>query len=124
VKKQLPTPPPKPFKPKFNAAPTTTRPSYTQPAPAPVARQSYTSGRAAIPTSSGGDITIQQWVAENKLDKYSLQICMLAGEVQDLREFNDSDCADLIKECGIPKMAARRLHRALNSLGANVSLLE
>jgi myosin heavy subunit len=110
--KALPKPPPKPVKPRTASF---EKPQFTT---AKVPAPSYGSSRGS------GDITLKQWISENKLDMYSLQICNLCGEVQDLREMKDADVVALVKECAIPKMAARRLYRALHALGAKVTNME
>ena len=90
----------------YTAAPAPSRPSYT--------------AKASPPVAGAPDSSLEQWISEQKLDKYRLQITSLAGEIQDLAEMDESDVADLVTECAIPKLAARRLYKALNALGANV----
>ena len=55
------------------------------------------------------------------MTKYSSKIQEIAGDVDDLKEMNDEDADELISECGMPKLAARRFKKALLELGANVS---
>ena len=45
----------------------------------------------------------------------------LAGDLHDLVEMTDDDAAELIAECKMPKLAARRFKKALIELGASVA---
>eukprot|EP00621_Florenciella_sp_RCC1693_P014038 CAMPEP_0182544526 /NCGR_PEP_ID=MMETSP1323-20130603/33265_1 /TAXON_ID=236787 /ORGANISM="Florenciella parvula, Strain RCC1693" /LENGTH=49 /DNA_ID=CAMNT_0024755577 /DNA_START=15 /DNA_END=164 /DNA_ORIENTATION=+ len=46
----------------------------------------------------------------------------LAAEMSDLLEMTDEDVDDLVAECAIPKLAARRFRKALSEMGAKISV--
>jgi len=68
--------------------------------------------------------TLDQWITQNRLDKWKMHLRDLAEEVEDLKEMEEDDVEELIKEGAIPKLAARRLRKALSSVGADVKLTE
>ena len=87
-----------------------------------VAEMSRRSTRStkAPPTPAGGH-TLDSWIAAKNLGKYEAQLLDLAGDLHDLVEMTDDDAAELIAECKMPKLAARRFKKALIELGASVA---
>lgn len=116
---QAPAPAPRPTSVQLPPKPAPTPKPVPVPAPAPVA---YTAPPAApsAPVDTTG-YSLDQWITDNKLENYRLQLNSLAGELADLKEMEDEDVNDLVAECGIPKLAARRFRKALIKIGANVS---
>ena len=80
----------------------------------------YTPGPPPPPTPAGGH-TLETWIAAKNLGKYEAQLLDLAGDLHDLVEMTDDDAAELIAECKMPKLAARRFKKALIELGASVA---
>jgi len=72
------------------------------------------------PTPAGGH-TLETWIAAKNLGKYETQLKDLAGDIHDLLEMTDADADELVSECGMPKLAARRFKKALAELGAPVT---
>lgn len=68
-----------------------------------------------------GGQTLETWIAAKNLGKYEAQLLDLAGDLHDLVEMTDDDAAELIAECKMPKLAARRFKKALIELGASVA---
>ena len=42
----------------------------------------------------------------------------VAGELDDLKEMENEDFDELVKDCGIPKLAAKRFKKDLIAIGA------
>mmetsp|Transcript_15759 Transcript_15759/g.49336 ORF Transcript_15759/g.49336 Transcript_15759/m.49336 type:complete len:1407 (-) Transcript_15759:564-4784(-) len=76
---------------------------------------------AATPTSRDAGMTLQEWIEAKNMSKYAKQIREIAGDIYDLKEMTDSDADELIAECGMPKLGARRFKKCLLELGANVT---
>ncbi|KAH8097375.1 hypothetical protein JL720_265 [Aureococcus anophagefferens] len=64
---------------------------------------------------SGVGPSSDTWIAAKNLGKYEAQLLDLAGDLHDLVEMTDDDAAELIAECKMPKLAARRFKKALSS---------
>ncbi len=98
-------------------------PVYTPPPPAPAPAPVYTPALAETEEIiSTAGYSLDAWITDNSLEKYRLQLNSLAGELADLKEMEDDDVNDLVQECGMPKMAAKRFRKALKRIGAQVSL--
>ena len=66
--------------------------------------------------------SLGEWIDANGLSSYKEQICGYAAELHDLIEMTDADVDELIEESGMPKLAGRRLKKAISELaGAQVS---
>eukprot|EP00633_Aureoumbra_lagunensis_P006322 CAMPEP_0197311112 /NCGR_PEP_ID=MMETSP0891-20130614/9629_1 /TAXON_ID=44058 ORGANISM="Aureoumbra lagunensis, Strain CCMP1510" /NCGR_SAMPLE_ID=MMETSP0891 /ASSEMBLY_ACC=CAM_ASM_000534 /LENGTH=1392 /DNA_ID=CAMNT_0042797071 /DNA_START=168 /DNA_END=4346 /DNA_ORIENTATION=- len=64
---------------------------------------------------------LDTWIDANSFSKYSTQIKNLVDDLDDLREIEDADADEVIKECGMAKIPARRFKKALIELGARIS---
>lgn len=56
------------------------------------------------------------------MTKYKLNIMSLAAEISDLMEMTNEDVDEIVAECAIPKLAARRFRKALCELGATIDV--
>eukprot|EP00618_Florenciella_parvula_P035127 CAMPEP_0119481752 /NCGR_PEP_ID=MMETSP1344-20130328/9936_1 /TAXON_ID=236787 /ORGANISM="Florenciella parvula, Strain CCMP2471" /LENGTH=1560 /DNA_ID=CAMNT_0007516129 /DNA_START=105 /DNA_END=4787 /DNA_ORIENTATION=+ len=66
--------------------------------------------------------SLGEWIDANGLSSYKEQICSYAAELHDLVEMTDEDVDELISESAMPKLAGRRLKKAISELaGAQVS---
>jgi hypothetical protein len=59
------------------------------------------------------NLNLNKWMSVNNLDKYSVHIRNFAADLIDLQEMDKEDVDDLIAESKMPKMAVKRLRRAL-----------
>jgi hypothetical protein len=113
-----PSPAPRPMSMQLPPKPTQefTPPPAPVPLPAPPAP-----APAPVEVSTAG-YSLDAWITDNNLDKYRLQLNNLAGELADLKEMEDDDVNELVQECGMPKMAAKRFRKALKKIGAQVTV--
>ncbi|KAJ1455182.1 P-loop containing nucleoside triphosphate hydrolase protein [Pelagophyceae sp. CCMP2097] len=89
-------------------------------AAAPVAAPATPIAPPPAPEEGGRASSLAEWIDEKNLGKYAAQIADVAGDLDDLLEMEEGDAVDLIRECGMPKLAARRFRKALIELGAKV----
>lgn len=119
-----PVQPPKPVieEPPTPPAPTTSVAYDTATYSAPAASTRAADPPPAATTSNGGAASsLAEWIDSKNMTKYSKNILDIAGDVDDLKMMTDEDADELIAECGMPKLAARRFKKALSELGADVS---
>lgn len=71
--------------------------------------------------ASFSSMQVDEWLVINNFSQYREHILKVAGDICDLTEMQDEDCVELFKDCGMPKLAARRFRKAVRLLGAIVS---
>jgi hypothetical protein len=76
------------------------------------------SGPLAASKSSVSGITLDEWIYTNKLEAYQIDVAAVARCLEDLRSFDQNDLQEFFSEHSIPKLGAKRIHKALLSLGA------
>ncbi|KAJ8614223.1 hypothetical protein CTAYLR_001136 [Chrysophaeum taylorii] len=72
------------------------------------------------PPPPPADLSLDEWIEAKNLSKYGAQIRAIAGDILDLKEITDDDADELVAECAMPKLGARRFKKALLELGADV----
>lgn len=99
--------------------PAAVTPKVAEP-PAPTPAAPPPTPAADIPSVSG--MSLDEWIDSKNLGKYAEHIRLIAGDIHDLKEMTDEDADELISDCGMPKLGARRFKKALAELGANVTV--
>ncbi len=91
-----------------------------------VAVASASGPMAASKSSSAKDVavsdagtTLDEWIYTNKLEAYQIDVAVVARCLEDLRSFDQNDLQSFFSERDIPKLGAKRIRKALLSLGAS-----
>jgi hypothetical protein len=70
-------------------------------------------------TVSDAGIALDEWIYTNKLEAYQIDVAVVARCLEDLRSFDQNDLQEFFSEHNIPKLGAKRIRKALLSLGAS-----